>query len=46
MLSFITGILSRVHILSVTKTGLQHTTPEKDRFVYVIPSLSQVAETH
>lgn len=35
MLSFITSRFHRVKVLSVNEIGLQHTTPEKDRFVYV-----------
>ena len=36
--SFISSRLIRAQVISVNKTGLQHTTPERDRIVYVVTS--------
>lgn len=36
--SFITGRLIRVQVISVTKTSFQHTLPENDKLVYILTS--------
>lgn len=37
--SFISSRVIRAQVISVNKTGLQRTTPEKDRIVYAVTSM-------